>query len=193
MRINFTFSPNNKYLQDSPWRGLSKPKAEFVGCSCISGLFRDRNATLRKPIRFMTGVSDIATRGQIVEYNNSPKLNFWKKGSTCDEVKGALDSSTYPTNITRDMDLSIFISLICRKSQLVYEKVNKTYCNIFLASYHYFNFRMWYKMESKESDLLPERISSAVTATPTQSTTTLTTPATAWRRRAPTSSASNPA
>ena len=103
---------------------MSKPKAEFVGCSCISGLFRDRNATLRNPIRFMTGVSDIATRGQIVEYNNSPKLNFWKKGSKCDEVKGALDSSTYPTKITKDMDLNIFISLICRKSQLVYEKVS---------------------------------------------------------------------
>ena len=124
-RIHSTFHPfpNHVSLQDSPWRGLSKPKAEFVGCNCVSGLFRDRNATLRKPVRFMTGVGDIATRGQIIEYNDSPTLNFWEKGSKCDVVKGALDSSTYPTKITRDMELDIFISLICRKSQLVYEKV----------------------------------------------------------------------
>ena len=102
---------------------MSKPKAEFIDCNCISGLFRDRNVTLRKPIQFMTGVSDIAKRGQIIEYNNSPTLNFWEKGSECDRVKGALDSATLPTKITRDMELDIFISLICRRSQLVYEKV----------------------------------------------------------------------
>ena len=78
-------------------------------------------------MRFMTGVGDIAKRGQIVEYNGRPTLNFWEKGSKCDVVNGALDSATLPTKITRDMKLDVFISLICRKSQLVYEKVRKAY------------------------------------------------------------------
>ena len=81
----------------------------------------------------MTGVGDIAKRGQIVEYNGSPTLNFWKMGSKCDVVNGALDSATLPTKITRDMELDIFISLICRRSKLVYEKVNFQYtpCRIY--------------------------------------------------------------
>ena len=72
----------------------------------------------------MTGVGDISKRGQILEFDSSPNLNFWKKGSKCDTVKGALDSATLPTRITRDMELDVFIALICRKSLLVYEKVN---------------------------------------------------------------------
>ena len=90
----------------------------------MTGLFRDRNVTLRKPVRFMTGVDDISKRGQIVEFDGSPNLNFWEKGSKCDTVKGALDSATLPTGITKDMELDVFIALICRKSLLVYEKVN---------------------------------------------------------------------
>jgi len=49
---------------------LSLPKAEFVDCKCEWGLFRDRNVTMRKPIKFLTGVSDLAKKGVVLEYNN---------------------------------------------------------------------------------------------------------------------------
>ena len=71
----------------------------------------------------MTGVDDIKNRGKILKYDTEPVLNFWEKGSKCDRVEGAWDSSTLPTNITKDMELDIFIALMCRKSLMVYEKV----------------------------------------------------------------------
>ena len=41
--------------KDSKWEMLKKPKAEFVDCKCNWGLFRDRNITMRKPIRIFSG------------------------------------------------------------------------------------------------------------------------------------------
>ena len=43
---------------DSKWEKLVKPKAEFVDCRCNWGLFRDRNITMRKPVRIHTGEGD---------------------------------------------------------------------------------------------------------------------------------------
>ena len=43
--------------KDSMWEMLKKPKAEFVGCKCNWGLFRDRNVTMRKPIRIFSGIT----------------------------------------------------------------------------------------------------------------------------------------
>jgi len=107
---------------DSIYRGKTLPKAEFINCTCNWGLFRGRNITLRKPIQFMTGVGDITKRGRILNYDTEPVLNFWEKGSKCDAIEGAWDSSTIPTKITKDMELDIFIALMCRKSLMVYEK-----------------------------------------------------------------------
>ena len=71
----------------------------------------------------MTGIGDITKRGRILNYDTEPVLNFWEKGSKCDAIEGAWDSSTIPTKITKDMELDIFIALMCRKSLMVYEKV----------------------------------------------------------------------
>ncbi len=68
-------------------------------------------------------MGDVSRRGVLLKYDQSPELGFWKKGSVCDNVAGAQDSSTLPPNIHRSMKLNIFISLMCRKLPLVFEKV----------------------------------------------------------------------
>lgn len=103
---------------------MTLPKAEFVNCTCNWGLFRDRNITLRKPVKFLTGIGDITKKGQVLEFDRSNRLGFWEKGSKCDNVLGSQDSSTLPPKITKDMNLEIFISLMCRKTPMVYEKVS---------------------------------------------------------------------
>lgn len=107
----------------SEYAGLAKPKAEFVNCACQWGLFRDRNVTMRKPVRFFTGVTDLSMKGVVVEFDNSKSLNWWKPGSECDKVKGQ-DSSTLPPQITEKQTLDIFIALMCRRIAMKYEKVS---------------------------------------------------------------------
>ena len=131
--------------KDSMWEMLKKPKAEFVGCKCNWGLFRDRNVTMRKPIRifsgitiyhaekfreidftdsfitFFTGVSDLKMKGVVKKYDGKTTLGWWKKDSMCDKVKGQ-DSSTLPPSLNKDMTLEIYIALMCRTINLKYEK-----------------------------------------------------------------------
>ncbi|XP_040564002.2 LOW QUALITY PROTEIN: lysosome membrane protein 2-like [Lepeophtheirus salmonis] len=106
---------------ESEWDKLVKPKAEFMDCKCNWGLFRDRNVTLRKPIEFMSGISDLSDKGKVLAYDGKTELGWWKKGSTCDKVRGQ-DSSTLPPSLARDMNLEIFIALMCRPIDLTYEK-----------------------------------------------------------------------
>ena len=49
--------------KDSEWESQVKPKAEFVDCQCEWGLFRDRNVTMREPIRLHSGVNDLNKKG----------------------------------------------------------------------------------------------------------------------------------
>ena len=49
--------------KDSEWEAQVKPKAEFVDCQCEWGLFRDRNVTMREPIRLHSGVNDLNKKG----------------------------------------------------------------------------------------------------------------------------------
>ncbi len=106
----------------SEFHGLSKPKAEFVNCSCEWGLFRDRNVTMRKAIRFFTGQSDLTVKGILTEYDGSTELGWWMKGSSCDAV-GGQDSSTLPPSLTPNMTMDIFIALMCRSIPVSFEKV----------------------------------------------------------------------
>ena len=85
------------------------------------GLFRDRNITMRKPVQFYTGVSDLDLKGIVTKYDGKTELGWWKKGSECDRVKGQ-DSSTLPPMITKEHKLDVFISLMCRGLPMVFEK-----------------------------------------------------------------------
>ena len=110
-----------KPSKDSEWERMVKPKAEFVNCKCNWGLFRDRNITMRKPVRIHTGEDDMTKKGVVLKYDGKKTLDWWKKGSVCDKVKGQ-DSSTLPPNLNEDMTLEIYIALMCRTINLKYEK-----------------------------------------------------------------------
>ena len=72
----------------------AKKKAEYVDCKCYWGLFRDRNVTLRHPIRFHTGQGEynLERRGRVTQYKGKDHLGWWKDGSTCDAIGGQVRS-----------------------------------------------------------------------------------------------------
>ena len=107
---------------DSAIYGKAPPKAEYVNCSCEWGLFRDRNITMRKPLRIFSGEMDLTLKGVVKEYDGSAELGWWQKGSLCDTVKGQ-DSSTLPPSLTKEHVLDIYIALMCRTIKMTYEKV----------------------------------------------------------------------
>ncbi len=107
--------------KDSYWESLVKPKAEFVDCKCNWGLFRDRNITMRKPLRIFNGQTDLGMKGVVEKYDGKTTLGWWKKGSVCDKVKGQ-DSSTLPPGLTPNRTLDIYIALMCRTIQMNYEQ-----------------------------------------------------------------------
>ena len=100
---------------------LTKKKADFVDCKCEWGLFRDRNVTLRKPVTINHGMSDLSKKGWVSQFDGSPQLNWWKAGSECDKVGGQDGGTLYPGTKKEDK-LEMFISLMCRKLNLKYEK-----------------------------------------------------------------------
>jgi len=100
---------------------VSKDSAGATQCDCEWGLFRDRNVTLRKAIKEHHGVADLQMKGRIVEYDNSPWLNWWEKNSVCDAV-GGQDSATLPPGVKKEEDLDIFIALMCRRITMEYEE-----------------------------------------------------------------------
>ena len=67
--------------KDSEWELQVKPKAEFMDCKCEWGLFRDRNVTMREPIRLHSGVNDLSKKGVVTKYNGKTTHGWWKKGS----------------------------------------------------------------------------------------------------------------
>ena len=111
-----------KIPDDSTWEPKVKPKAEFINCKCNWGLFRDRNITMRKPVRFHTGQQDkLNLKGVVTSYNNKDILNWWQKGSPCDEVKGQ-DASTLPPGLNNSSSFEVFIALMCRTLEMSFEK-----------------------------------------------------------------------
>jgi len=103
---------------------MFRPKAEIVDCKCQWGLFRDRNVTLRKPLKIQHGVADLSKKGWVEEFDSSTSLNWWKPGSECDKV-GGQDSSTLPPGWEKTQSMDMFISLMCRRIKLEYEKDTK--------------------------------------------------------------------
>ena len=55
------------------------------------------------------------------EFDGSSELNWWKPGSSCDKVGGQDGGTLYP-GATEEDDLQMFISLMCRKIGLKFEK-----------------------------------------------------------------------
>jgi len=100
---------------------MVKPKAEYVGCDCEWGLFRDRNMTMRKPVQFFTGVGDLAKKGIVRSYDRKTELNWWQPGSVCDKVKGR-DGSTLPPGLNQETEFEIYIALMCRTLKMQFEK-----------------------------------------------------------------------
>jgi len=98
-----------------------KPKAEFVDCKCMWGLFRDRNMTLRKPVKIHHGMADLSKKGIVAEFDNSKTLNWWVPGSKCDQLGGS-DAATLPPSWTKTDSMDMFISLMCRRINLDFEK-----------------------------------------------------------------------
>jgi len=108
-------------IREAKFSSMEKPKAEIVDCKCQWGLFRDRNVTLRKPLKIHHGMADLSKKGWVDEFDSSTSLNWWKKGSACDKV-GGQDSSTLPPGWERTQSMDMFISLMCRRIMLNYEK-----------------------------------------------------------------------
>ena len=100
---------------------ITKEKAAFVDCKCEWGLFRDRNVTLRKPVRINHGSKDLSKKGLVVEYNSDRALNWWEPGSYCDQA-GGRDGGTLPPGVEQTQAMELFIDLMCRKINLQFEK-----------------------------------------------------------------------
>ena len=111
-----------KIPKNSRWEKQVKPKADYVNCKCNWGLFRDRNITMRKPVTFRTGQNNkLNLKGVVTQYNNKDVLNWWQKGSVCDNVKGQ-DVSVLPPGLDETADFEVFIPLMCRTLEMNFEK-----------------------------------------------------------------------
>jgi len=107
-----------RYANFEEWE---RPKGGFDNCTCYWGLFRDRNVTLRKPVTIYHGMSDVKKKGWVKEFDSSPVMNWWEKGSKCDEL-GGFDGGTLAPGLAKEDSLDIFISLMCRRLSLEFEK-----------------------------------------------------------------------
>ena len=123
-------------LRNLNFSALQKPKAEIVDCKCEWGLFRDRNVTLRKPVTIRHGQGaldrlvlrmfdrmaslEFCRKGWVEQFDGSSTLGWWKAGSSCDTV-GGQDGPTLPPGLDKH-PLEMFISLMCRKIKLEFEK-----------------------------------------------------------------------
>jgi len=100
---------------------ITKEKAAIVDCKCEWGLFRDRNVTLRKPVTINHGMTDLSKKGWVSKFDGSSELKWWAPGSECDKVGGQDGGTLYPGTKKTD-NLQMFISLMCRKIGLEFEK-----------------------------------------------------------------------
>jgi len=108
-------------LRTANFSALFRPKAEFVDCKCQWGLFRDRNVTLRKPLKIHHGMGNLSMKGWVEEFDGKKTLDWWLPGSKCDEV-GGQDTSTLPPGWRKDQSLDFYTSLMCRRIKLDYEQ-----------------------------------------------------------------------
>ena len=55
------------------------------------------------------------------EFDSSPTMNWWQPGSSCDKL-GGQDGATLPPGIMKTDAMDMFISPMCRRINLEYEK-----------------------------------------------------------------------
>lgn len=119
-RQTIQYKDNN--LKNADFESMEKPKqADYVGCNCEWGLFREWNVTLKPPLKIHHGMADRSKKGWVDEFDSSPFMNWWQPESACDRL-GGQDAATLPPNVTRFDHFQMFIFLMCRKINLVYEK-----------------------------------------------------------------------
>lgn len=108
-------------LRTANFAAMERPKAEYVDCQCQWGLFRDRNVTLRKPLKIHHGMGNLSMKGWVDEFDGKKTLGWWEPGSKCDEV-GGQDTSTLPPGWSRNQSLDFYTALMCRRIKLDYEQ-----------------------------------------------------------------------
>jgi len=113
--------PSHEYLRRQNFSLVEKEKGGYVDCQCEWGMFRDSNITLRKPVTIQNGRADLDKKGWIEEYNDKVTFGWWQEGSSCDKV-GGHDGPTFPPQVEMDQKLEMFLSLMCRKLTMQYEK-----------------------------------------------------------------------
>lgn len=120
-------------LRTENFAALERPKGEFVDCKCVWGLFRDRNVTLRKPLKIHHGMADLSKKGWVEEFDGKKTLGWWEPESKCDQV-GGQDTSTLPPGWTKDKSVDFYTPLMCRRIKLDYVE-ERTHLG--LLSYRY--------------------------------------------------------
>jgi len=116
--------PSHEDLRFLNFSLLEKEKGGFVDCKCEWGLFRDRNVTLRKPITVHHGMAELSKKGLVEQFNNEVNFGWWQEGSSCDQV-GGQDGPTFAPELNMIQEMEVFISIMCRKLSLKYEKHTK--------------------------------------------------------------------
>ena len=113
--------PSHDFLRKQNFSLVEKDKGGFVDCKCEWGLFRDRNITLRKSVTVQHGMADLSMKGWVEKFNDKVTFGWWKEGSSCDQV-GGHDGPTFPPQVEMSQKMEMFISLMCRKLTMKYEK-----------------------------------------------------------------------
>jgi len=113
--------PSHDYLREHNFTLVEKEKAGYADCKCEWGIFRDRNITLRKPITVQHGMADIHMKGWVEEYDDKVTFGWWQVDSSCDKV-GGHDGPTFPPQVEMSQRMEMFLSLMCRKLTMQYEK-----------------------------------------------------------------------
>ena len=65
----------------------------------------------------MTGTDDVKNVGQVLKWNNKTKLDFWKKGSSCNAIKGT-DGSVFHPDLQTTEKLYLFNRDLCQSLPL---------------------------------------------------------------------------
>lgn len=78
--------------------------------------FKDKNNTVTGNYTVLS--TKKAPFGGILEYNGNSSLGMWADGTKCNDVTGAFDFFSVPTNINKDTVLEIFLPENCRKIKM---------------------------------------------------------------------------